>query len=152
MNWANRRTRAVLGVVIALGGLVGFVLTLMAAPPQAQSGWTVTDARVSVIVPGGKDRACRADLVRAPVFDYDTPAGTLSEVGSPWCDFGTGVDTWVVGDVGQVAYDPADPGTAVVLGAGAPDYPYAFLAVTGLFTAFGVYLVVRSRRAPQPPA
>lgn len=146
MTIATSRGRLVIGAVIALGGLLAFVLTQMAAPPRAGSGWVTVDARVSVIVDADKDRACRADLVKAPVFDYVTPQGTFSEVGSTWCNFGDSLDTWVVGDTGQVAYDPADPATAVVVGDGAPPYPWAFLAVGAVFTGFGLYLMWTSRR------
>jgi len=129
-----------IGVVFVCGGIIALVLTWLAAPPRAQPDWPVVDARVSVIVPGGKDRACRADLVLAPVFDYTTPQGVFSEVGSTWCNLGDSIDTWVVGDVGRVAYDPDDPATAVVVGDGAPSYPYAFLGVGAAFTLFGLYL------------
>jgi hypothetical protein len=120
----------------------------MAAPPRAGSGWVTVDATVSVIVDAGKDRACRADLVQAPVFDYVTPQGTFSEVGATWCNFGDSVDTWVLGDTTQVAYDPDNPTTAVVVGEGSPPYPWAFLGVGAAFAAFGLYLAWTSRRLP----
>jgi hypothetical protein len=145
---STRRGRLLIGAVIALGGSLALVLTWMAAPPRAGSGWVTVDATVSVIVDAGKDRACRADLVQAPVFDYVTPQGTFSEVGATWCNFGDSVDTWVVGDTTEVAYDPADPATAVVVGEGSPPYPRAFLGVGAAFTAFGLYLAWTSRRLP----
>lgn len=150
MTLASSRGRFLIGLFIAFGGLFAFVLTWIAAPPQAKSDWPVVEGRVSVIVPGSKDRACRADLVQAPVFDYVTPQGTFSEVGSTWCNFGDSTDKWVVGDVGRVAYDPADPATAVVVGEGSPSYPYAFLAVGAVFTLFGLYLVWTALRRRKP--
>lgn len=141
----TRRGRLAIGGVIALVGLVALALTWAAAPPRAGSDWVVTEGRVVLIQDAPKDRSCRADAVKAPVFDYQTPAGVFSEVGETWCNMGASTDTWRVGDTTQVAYDPEAPGTAVVVGEGAPPYPYAFLMVTALAVVLGAWVAWSGR-------
>ena len=115
MRMSTKRGRRLIGALLAVAGLVAAVMAWVAAPPRAQPDWRVVDARVSVIVQGAEDRACLAKNERAPVFDYSTEQGVFSEVGGTWCNVNASVDTWRVGDIGQVAYDPNDPATAVVV-------------------------------------
>ena len=141
----TKRGRVVIGALIALGGVVAFGLTWIAAPPRAGSDWVVTQGRVVLIQDAPKDRSCRADAVKAPVFDYQTPAGVFSEVGGTWCNMGASVDTWRVGDITDIAYDPEAPADAVVVGQGAPPYPYAFLMVSTLAVILGAWVAWSGR-------
>jgi hypothetical protein len=152
MWMSTKRGRQTIGALIAAAGVIVVVMAFVAAPPRAQSGWTVVDARVSVIVQGTEDRACLASNERAPVFDYRTPRGTFSEVGSTWCNVGASIDTWQVGDIGRVAYDPADPATAVVVGDGAPPYPYGFILLGAMLVALGAWVSWTARRMPSAHA
>ena len=152
MRMSTRRGRQTIGALIAVAGVIVLVMAWVAAPPRAKADWVVVEARVSVIVQGSEDRACIAKNERAPVFDYRTPQGTFSEVGSTWCNVGASVDTWRVGDTGQVAYNPDDPATAVLVGGGAPPYPYGFLLVGAMLVALGTWVSWTARRLPPADA
>ena len=94
------RGRQTIGALLTAVGLLLLVITWIAAPPRAPSGWPVAQARVSAVLAAPKDRSCRADAVKVPVFDYPTPAGTLSTPGATWCDMGAHAGYWKVGDTG----------------------------------------------------